>query len=413
MQDAQLRWMVGLSLLVLVLVAALGYAPGGGEDPVDPDATGVVWELPDIGAVTRIEREVSGERLVLVRGPDGWTVEAPTPAEADDFVVERLLDDFREMDRGIPIDVGPGDAEAFGLGDPPAARVRLTLTDGRTLEADYGEPAPVGWRTYARDRDGRVVAVGGQSDLLFKPASAFRDHRLFDFDPAAVRRVTLVDPPHTLSVSGEGRRWWVDGFTRADPDRVDDLVMGLLDLRFDRILDVDPVAEPRIRVEVELADGAVHTLRVGERTPMGTLVTSPRATGVVFPESLALLKMGPTDVGDRQAIPIDLERDTRVRVEAGGRSWEATRDGREWHSADLDADATRDRLARLAAAQIAYTLDPVEPPEEIVATVTVWRGEERRTVRIGPERDDGFHHAVDADGGAPYRVRAAELSGLL
>ena len=256
------------------------------------------------------------------------------------------------------------------------------------------------------------MAVGGKSELLSEPSSVFRDHRLLSFDPGQVRRVTLDTGDHRLTVRGQGTAWWVDGFTRADPDRVDDLVMGLLDLRFDRIMALDRVAEPRAVVEIELEDGTVSELRVGERTPMGDLVNAPRATGMVFPESLALLQMGPTDLGDRHAIPISLERDTRVVIEVGDVSWQATRDGALWRSVDLDEQATWARLNALAQASIAYRLEPVEMLAEVAARVTIWRGESQKVIEVGPEGEDGFHRARDVDGGEPYRVRAAELTNL-
>lgn len=412
MQDSQLRWMIGLSLLVLVLVTALSFELDDG-DPVDPDATGVVIELDDIDAVQRIEREVRGERLVLAKADDGWAMVEPDAALADSFVVERFLDDLREMDRGVPIELDGEELDAFGLGDPPAARIRLTLSDGTEIDATYGEPAPVGYRTYALDREGAVVAVGGQSDLLLEPSSAFRDHRLLRIDPRRVRRVSLFHDGHELTVRGEGLEWWVDGFTRADPDRVDDLILGLMDLRYDRIMNFpDAIAEPEARVELELEGSEVVELKVGERTPMGDRVDTDTLSGMVFPESLALLGMGPTDIGDRHAIDMSLEADDRVQVEIGEVSWEATRDGTRWRSAGLDEAQTWNRVNGLAQASIAYQLDPVEPPESVWATVTVWRGDTSRSIEIGPAREDGFHRVRDVRGGEPYRVRASELEAL-
>lgn len=410
MQDTQLRWMFGLSVLVLALVAAVSMGEGEEPDGIDPDATAVVFPVDDIEQVVRVEREVSGERMDLVLEQGTWQMTSPASSEADPRVIDRLLDDLREMDRGIPIDVGDTDPSEFGLGDPPAARIRLTLADGSSHTLEYGEKAPVGYRTYARDVDGQVVAVGGRSELLTEPSSMFRDHRLFAFDPAQVRRVTLEVPPNTLTVRGEGTRWWVEGFTRADADRVDDLVMGLLDLRFDRVLEVgDPIAEPRAIVEVELADGDVRQARIGDRTPMGDLAEGPRAQGMVFPDSLAILGMGPTDIGDPQAIPLSIERDTRIEVEHGGQRWSASREGTVWRAADRSDADTWARLKRITEARIQYQAEPVEPPADTWATVTVFRGDDSRQVRIGPPTAAGVHRAQDRDGGQPYLVPEPDL----
>ena len=148
MQDNQLRWMIGLSLLVLVLVAALSMGEGDTSDPADPDATVVVVEMPDMTQVVRLERVVAGETLTLIREEAGWRMESPYAVDADGAVVDRLLDDIREMDRGVPIDTDGTGPEEFGLGEPPAASVTLELADGH--------PADRGLR---RSRPGRLAHV--------------------------------------------------------------------------------------------------------------------------------------------------------------------------------------------------------------------------------------------------------------
>ena len=107
-----------------------------------------------------------------------------------------------------------------------------------------------------------------------------------------------------------------------------------------------------------------------------------------------------------------IERDTRVVIEVGDVSWQATRDGALWRSVDLDEQATWARLNALAQASIAYRLEPVEMLAEVAARVTIWRGESQKVIEVGPEGEDGFHRARDVDGGEPYRVRAAELTNL-
>ena len=256
------------------------------------------------------------------------------------------------------------------------------------------------------------MAVGGRSELLLEPSGAFRDHRVFRFDPGEVRAVRITQDEKVLDVSGQGTRWWVEGFTRADPDRVDDLVMALLDLRFDRVMDLEAPAAPRAIVEIGFEDGSAQVIEVGERTPMGDVVRGPNATGMVFPESLAVLGIGPTDVGDRRAVPLHLDKDDRIELQTAEGTWTATRAGATWSSSDRGGPETVARLKALGGASIAYRMEPVSPPETVFATVRLIRGEHAKVIEIGPEQD-GFHRARDLDGGEPYRIRAAELGPAL
>jgi hypothetical protein len=412
MERAQSRMLLAMAAILMIVVGVL-YGVGPGDEVPDAEATELVWPaltLDDIARV-RVERRAH-DPLVIERVGERWRVLEPVDDTADADAVLELLDDLREIERGIPVTDGADRPEEFGLGEPPEARVEVTRTDGSTQQVEVGIPVPIGYRTYMRAESGKIVAVNGDAnETLQRRGEAFRDHRLFRFDPAAVRAVRIESAHGVLEVHGERLRWWLEGHARAEPDRVDDLVMGLLDLRFDVVLGLDEaVAEPRYVVTVTVADGSEHTARFGRDSPMGTLAKAGDRVGAVFPESLALLGQGPVDLADPRAIPLDLERDSVVRVSRGEQQAEATRNGSAWQIAGRDDGAAWDVVSALSEVAAVWKPEPPAPPSHTWATIVVQRPDERWEVQVGERIEGGsFRVAVDAAGGRPYRVASEPL----
>jgi hypothetical protein len=400
--------MVGLSLVVLAIMAVLAMDP---PDDVDANATVPVLELSDLSRVTALQITRPDDAVALQRDGDGWVLTGDNGGAADLNSVERLLDDLREGAHGVPL-TDPSPLGEYGL-DPAVASVVITLEGGATLEAVYGDETPVGWGTYALI-DGTVVTVDAKpGELLAQARGQFLDRSVLQFAPERVRSVTLSSAAGTLHVFGQGKHWWLEGFSRADPNKVDDLIMGLLDLRFDQVMPaLEPVETPQVDVRVKLEDGTTHVLAAGEETPMGVRVDAGMARGMVYGPSLALLGQGPTDVADRSLIPFDGIWDDQVELRQGQRHFTAVRENALWRAEGIDDAEVGGILRRLGSVQIVYGPEPVAPPARVWMTASVSRGADIVAVDIGPDRDDGFRHVVDRAGGQPYRIQSADLAFL-
>lgn len=399
MDQGQSRMLLVLSV-VLAAVAGLLYWQGPETVEADPEATAAVWEVEEQDVVSvKVEREAGVLRLE--KGDGGWRVVEPVDDRADADQVHELLDALREIKRGLPVEAPPERAADFGLGDPPKARVTVGLADGAQKTLEVGIEAPIGFRTYVRGADGGVVAVNGDPNRpLQASGSRYRDTHLFRFDPATVRRVVIRGPQGTLDVSGQTVDWWLDGFGRADPDRVDDLVVGLTEMRFDQLVDREgPIESPVYEVTVGMADGTELGLKTGQGTPMGVLCsTTDGRLGFVYPDLLAQLGRGPTDVGQRSAFDIRMDRTERITVSRDGRVVELVRNGPAWSAAGLDDGAAWDAVDTLAGLQRIYQREPPPAPSAWWVTVEVHEGERHRTVRIGADVVDGFRALADEQG---------------
>ncbi len=414
MPERQIRIATVLvSLLAVLLLVNTYWKP---SDPVEDDeATAAVWTIAR-DAIVRIEAQRPDDVLILAKRDDGWFIEAPFQDRATTRQVDYLLDELERVKKGVPI---PGaDPAEFGLGEPPTVRITTTLADGTEQVLDVGGQSPVGWRTYVRGVDEPVVAVSGIVGERFQmDPEKLRDLSVVRFAPSTVRRVTIDSAEGSLSVHGEGSRWWVLGWTRADPDRIDDLVVGLQSLRFDAFLGHDPavegIADPRFAVAIETTDGQVG-FEVGALGPEGALVRAADGrAGWIDPDRLSLLGQGPKDIGDPRAFPIDPQADDAVSVQLGEARWSATREPGAWRSDTLDADAAAAAIEALQEVPIRYQREPAPELEAVWGRVEVRRGDALpRVVELGQIVEEVYRTAKDLDGGAPYRVPIASLEAV-
>jgi hypothetical protein len=420
MDQTQTRWMGVLATLLGLVTAALWWFDAPGVDEDDPNAVVEIWKL-EADDLARIDIARADGRVVLAREGERWRVVEPETFDADPDRVRGLVSALTSIERGVPIE--GDDPEEFGLGASPVATVTVTPREGEARTLVFGNVAPVGWSTYAKTADGRLVAVPGRpQDDLTAGTEHWRDRRIFQFDPADVTAVTLTGPEGTLTVRGvpradppEGtppRSWWLEGFTRADPDVVDDLVTGLLMLRFEEITPQAPVLENPLRTaRIETTD-AVWTLRVGESDgSFAPAEVEGGLSGTVLGDALAVLGMGPGDLGDSRAFPYDPDHTDRIEIAAGDRRWIAIRNGSAWEIDGEVSQLASDVASAVDGAAIAYTREPVPPPATIAFSVILGEGKGQSRVDVGPAGGE-LATARDAAGGESYRVPEQDLAAL-
>jgi hypothetical protein len=404
MDAAQARWMVALSVLVLGLTGLWTWMPDAGPDA--SDATARVWEPRTEGVKELVLRSADGE-VALARADSGWRLVRPIQDRADPARVDAALADLQRVAFGIPVAGPDADGSPYGLGATPQVHVSLSYDDGRSADLQFGTEAPTGYRTYARDQSGSVVAVPGRpTRQLVVEADAWRDTRVWDLPLGALRGLRIRTAAGTLDVHGAGRSWWLQGASRANPDRVDDLAVSLADLRLERFEDVTVDSAER-EVEATLADGTVSHLRFGQVGADGLVpVVGGRAVGRMHAAELAVLGSGPTDVAETRAFAFDSDGAERVSVVAGGHTYEAVREADRWTGSG-DAGAW---VTALADADVVAGPTPWADP--VWAVVRVRSGADEVAVEVGGLGSDGLRVARDLAGGLPYRVRDADLAPL-
>jgi hypothetical protein len=406
MEDRQQRLLVVLAALLLgaVLIWFLG---GGPEpDPVwDEEATEVLWDLEDPTAIVEIAVEGHVE---LRRSGSRWHITAPSQHRADDLLIDETLDDLSDVSPAIPLlDVAPA---KVGLSPEDRVVVRVRESNGTAHVLYIGEPAAVGWKTYVQRPGGPVaVAPGRLHETVLRPWRDLRSRDLFDFDLASVTTVTVTSTEGVLSARLDDQ-WWLEGFSRAEPHSVEDLLLDLRKLRIETVMEgIEPIEAPSGTVLVELADGTTQSAAFGDNLPTGLLARSSSGmAGAINFDSTGVLRTGPKAIGDPHAFPIDLDNDTRIAANLGGRTIELDRAGPEW----MESGHTTSVAARLAEVPAVYSRVPPPDLTEVWGRVSVERTTTSlRVVELG-QLIDGHRVARDVAGGGPYLVPADALDAV-
>jgi hypothetical protein len=235
--------------------------------------------FPDVEQteITSISLRVSeAPEIRLERREGRWRIVAPIDFAADTFAADGVASAITQlMSESVIEDPQPPDAYGFRTG---GAEVRFAVGDlEKTLR--IGNATPIGSNSYASvGGDDRVYTVASYQFSPFKKrAEEFRDKRILDFDPAAVRRAAISWPGAEVVVdrSDEGWQMIAPVSALADADAVDGLLMSLSLLRASGFVD-DPGSEeetgfvpPQFAVEIELSretgdsDAAIARFAVG------------------------------------------------------------------------------------------------------------------------------------------------------
>ncbi len=261
------------TLILAVLFAALGAYLYLVELPRDPDAAAneALVEL-DSTAVSRIELEHPGRKIVIERRGDAWQMVEPVDAPADQRNVENLIDAVEQVKISRRLDdVDP--PATYGL-DAPAATIRLDTPDKTVAAVHVGKKAPVGNSAYVqRDGDPSVLLVDASFlQRIDKKASDLRDKRVLVFDESSLRGLTIERPQGTIELSEDEGSWSITAPANypADQASVRGLVSTLHSMRATDFVDETSdhlerygLDTPARRVILEIEGAQPIELRVG------------------------------------------------------------------------------------------------------------------------------------------------------
>jgi hypothetical protein len=219
--------------------------------------------FPDVeqAEITSIALRVSdAPEIQLERRDDRWWIVAPIEFAADTFAADGIASAITQLMSESVIEE-PQAHDVYGF-RKDGAEVRFALGDlEKTLR--IGSATPVGSNSYALvGGDDRVYTVASYQFSPFKKeAEEFRDKRILDFDPAAVRRAAISWPGAEVVIERGEAGWQMVAPTRAlaDAEAVDSLLMSLSLLRASGFVD-DPGSDEetgfspaQFAVEIELS----------------------------------------------------------------------------------------------------------------------------------------------------------------
>ncbi len=303
--------------------------------------------------VRAVELEWAANHVLLqsdaeTEGASQWTLVDPFGAPADDIEVERLIDSLTELERRRTLS-GVKRSET-GL-DPP--RLTATLSTAETSERlEIGAEVPAS--------DSMIVRVAGRdqlyvvddllwSDLTREPGQ-WRRRTVFTLERNDIERLRLRGRLTEVEIHDREGEFWVERpfADRADSQKVDDLLAGVVSLRVDRFID-EATDEPRLaamglspdesRLEIEVQDRPAPLSLVWGKAVEGDPDRHFAATeDLVFETGSGIgrfFDLQPAEWRSREVISLEpFEIDAFEAVEKGLEPVSLTRSGADWIRGD-------------------------------------------------------------------------------
>ena len=236
------------------------------------------------GLVLRRHMDAADETLTIERNDQGdWIIAGPQPTAANNEIIERLVQQLRNLQAVEITSISETAPEAFEW----ANRWVLATVIGETADNGPSETVlrfvspnptsdPAGAFAWSPRR--RPVVIGRVAPALFEDLTGdLRSTLIWQFEPAAIRRISIRSGGATpmVLVQTDGK-WAVEGDNLTDIDDrvVADYLAGISYLQANRFVP-DSIGrerafgldKPWLTVELTAADGSAHRIVVGPRGP--------------------------------------------------------------------------------------------------------------------------------------------------
>jgi hypothetical protein len=302
----------------------------------------------DLADVTELAIERPDGGVHVKREGDGWQMLAPVRAAGDRGTIDDVLTTIvtAKSDREIEAAPAPGALADFGL-DKPAARVTLTLKDGRRVGLTLGGKNPTGAWVYAREADKPAVLALGESVLrdATRPAADFRDKTVLAFDRQQVTGIEVVTRDDTIVLASADGKW---SLTRpralpADADAVREFLDKLSAAKVREFVaespaslgqwgldqptrasvvtgkDKDRARKTLLLGRVDAEKKGVYAMREGD----GSVVLIPEDVWVALPKTVATAR-------DKTVIDFDRDRVAKIELSSGKGEVTLVREDNRW-----------------------------------------------------------------------------------
>jgi len=279
------------------------------------------------------------EKIDIRRRDNKWRLETPIKDQADASLIENLLSDLENWQKGgtIPakeIDADKNKLDEYGL-NKPKLKLKFFGQD-RPPEILFGKDAALEGKMYVRLADSKETFLAAQSvrkDIDKKPEE-FRDRKLTDLTTAQVTRVVLKTPAGEMELLKKDDHWDILKPLRArgDDQKIADLIAQITTARIQQFVADDHgnlhaygLAEPSGAITLfTQEDKQGQSLQIGgtpEKEKDQLYVRfAPRGFVYTLPKKIEeILGTKPNDLRDRDLARIDTNILDRITIDPAGR----------------------------------------------------------------------------------------------
>jgi hypothetical protein len=364
---------------------------------------------PDAGTVDTLRCTIGDSAVVLARTAEGWRIDEPRPARADEALVRSLL---RRL--GEPVVRGYVPQEAC---EPAATWILRGAGYADTLRVCLPRPESLIVRSSARSW---TLAVDTSlTPLLLAGWDSWRDRSVLPFPPFEIQAIRMTGPAgDALALTRTEQGSWLVGADPADGSAVMRLIRGFEAARVESFLNGagDGMWPPELVIAFTRADGETAIINVGPRRKAARLVRANHLGGCavargIEPDSLS---RDPRCWRSRMVIEMDTELVDSIDLRIGEVAASARRSLDGWKTSEqwTTEASPESLLSMIRDARIArFTEDigAVEGPEEMAA-LRLALGD--RVVELSLVRAGGDSTLVRVNAGPPLGLAGSIVPRL-
>lgn len=371
--------------------------------------------------VAEIVFKTEAETMTFTKeGEDSWLITEPIEAKADKYEVDRIANDFSNLEIDRVVEDEPEDLEKYGI---PHKEISLKFKDREEpVKVIVGLENPLDQKFFAkREDETRVVLISStHKSLLEKKVFDFREKSIFKFETDDVKGIKLRSGDIQWEAEHSEEEWFLKKPVEslAEKSDITSLLSSLSDLKAKEFVSEEKSDEDFKKFKL---DAPEHTITLQmplenqeviffiQKTEDKVYATTSLSPKIIEVEDAILSKLekDPHEMRDKGVADFYAWEVNKVSLERGDLSLTVVEDKEEdkWHfDSDEGEEADKDKIdefiRKIEALKADSFIDPpinlaefgLDPP---AAKVSIWVKEDEEksvdlTVLIGRKLKDEF-----------------------
>ena len=280
-----------LGVFVALVLAALFMEGMGKRGERKADKESIIFPNFSPDRVSSIELKTKDKKVKLSKEGDIWLVSTADNYPADKNAVKAMLDKTKELKSSIIASKSADKHSQFQVDEASGVGVAMLGPNIGEVVAHFfvGKMGPDYMSTYIRraDQDNVLLVDGYLKSIFDKGLRGWRDRTIFDFDSQQVQKLTLISQEKgsiVISANKDGGWQIIDPeAVPAKKNAVDEIINSISKLSADGfareeqidteagteqapgLLEKSKLDAPQSKIMVDLKDGSVRVLLVGDK----------------------------------------------------------------------------------------------------------------------------------------------------
>ena len=184
--------------------------------------------------VQKIEFQTHNVKISFHKGENAkWQITAPLEAEADQMEVDRLSNDFSDLQYSRIVEAEPEDLKKYGLPGSKIALFTKDRADPVTILIGFENPLDNTFFAKRTDENKVVLISSTFKNLLDKTVFDFRKKNIFQFEINDVGKFKIKSKNKTWEAQKDNNEWWLKKpfYSLSEESRINTLLTQLSNLK--------------------------------------------------------------------------------------------------------------------------------------------------------------------------------------